>query len=93
MAYKIQYSPEDTRRYPSVKNGKPVRWQRWLLAAGILMGILWLWRNGIPELLIPGDAEVTVSAAKHMMDNLRQGQSVNQAVSVFCREILNGAGF
>ena len=93
MAYKIQYTPEDNARYPKLKKSKPILWKRWLFAAGILAGILWIRQKGIPDFLIPGDPVVTTAAAKNMISNLQQGTSVNEAVTVFCKEILHGAGF
>ena len=93
MAYKIQYTPEDNSRYPQVRKSKPIHWKRWLFLAGILFGILWLRRSGIPDFLIPGDPEITSTAAKTMVENLQQGTTVNDAVTVFCKEILHGAGF
>ena len=93
MAYKIQYTPEEAYRYAQVKDRKPIRLKRWLLVAAILLGIAWVRYNGIPDFLIPGDKEVTVSATKNMVDNLQNGISFNDAVTAFCREILHGAGY
>ena len=93
MAYKIQYNPEENIRYPKPKNRKPIRWKRWLFSAGILAAILWVRQKGIPDFLIPGDPEITTAAAETMIANLQQGSSIHEAVTVFCREILHGAGF
>lgn len=93
MAYKIQYNPEDNNRYPKCKNVRPIRWKRWIFAVCIFGAVLWLRQRGIPDFLIPGDPEVTTAAAENMVANLQQGSTVNEAVTVFCREILHGAGF
>ena len=93
MAYKIQYNPEDTARYPQAGRRKPIPWKRLLLLMAVCAAALWLRRNGIPAFLIPGDPEVTTAAANNMVQNLQQGSSVNEAVTVFCKEILHGAGF
>ena len=92
MAYKIQYSPEETHRYPQYRKKKPVRWHRWILAAVILISAGWLRFKGLPDVLIPGDKEVTVAAAKNMVNNLRHGTDVKEVVTVFCKEILREAG-
>ena len=42
--------------------------------------------------LIPGDPEITKSAAVVLMDDLSDGVNVNDAVTAFCRSILDGAG-
>ena len=93
MAYKIQYNPEENIRYPKIRKRKPVRWKRWFLSAAILAAILWVRQRGMPDFLILGDPEVTTAAVGNMIVNLQQGSSVNDAVTVFCREILHGAGF
>ena len=93
MAYKIQYTPEDNLRYPNKKQVKLIHWKRWICVGMFLAGFLWVRHNGIPDFLIPGDPEITTVAAKNMLENLRQGTSINDAVSVFCKDILAGAGF
>lgn len=93
MAYKIQYTPEDNTRYPKLKKQKPIPWKRWLFAIAILAAVLWVRQKGVPDFLIPGDPEVTTVATKNMITNLQEGAKVNEAVTVFCKEILNGAGF
>lgn len=93
MAYKIQYTPEDNARYPKAKANNPFPWKGCLFGVCIVCSILLLRRYGIPDILIPGDPEVTTTAARNMVENLQQGSGVNEAVSVFCKEILRGAGF
>ena len=93
MAYKIQYTPEDNARYPKMKNSKTIPWKRWLFAIAIFAAVLWVREKGVPDFIIPGDPEVTTAATKNMISNLQEGAKVNEAVTVFCKEILNGAGF
>ena len=93
MAYKIQYSPENQRRYPGVKGKINLRIGQWLFALCILAAVLLVRRYGVPDFLIPGDPVVTREAASLMMDSLHSGTSLNEAVTVFCKEVLHGAGF
>lgn len=45
----------------------------------------------VQEILIPGDDEVTRAAFECMIDEVQAGSSMVDAVTVFCREILEGA--
>ena len=91
MPYTIHYSPETGHKYPVHKNHRQVNWGRWLMLISIFAGSIWLRLNGIPDFMIPGDPEITKSAAVMMLSNLRNGVSISDAFAVFCQEILNGA--
>ena len=93
MAYQIQYSPEAFKRYPQVNKTKKLRIDRWMYLMLVVLAVLWLRINGIPDFLIPGDPDITKAATIAFLDDLENGSSVNDAVDVFCREILDGAGF
>ena len=93
MAYRIQYSPEDKKRYPGVKKRIQVRTGQWVVVLLAFGAALCLRIYGVPDFLIPGDPVVTREAAELMMDQLQNGNSLNDAVTVFCKEILHGAGF
>ena len=92
MAYKIQYSPETAKRYPQVKSRNRGKLGKWVLIGFLLIAILWMRVKGVPDYLIPGDPEVTRSAAAMMVENLQSGTAVNEAVSTFCKTIMHGAG-
>ena len=92
MAYKIQYSPEKAHCYPSVTNHVKFKVGKWVILLLALAAAAWMRVNGIPDFLIPGDPTVTKTAATTMMDELRAGVSVDDAVTTFCKEILHGAG-
>ena len=49
--------------------------------------------NGIPDFLIPGDPVVTRLAASDFFDCVQNGMPIGKAATVFCQQILNGAGF
>lgn len=92
MAYKIQYSPEVAHRYPSKGSCTQIKPGRWVIIVLALAALLWVRAKGIPDFLIPGDPDVTRSAAATMMDEIRAGVPVDDAITVFCKEILHGAG-
>ena len=45
----------------------------------------------IKNYLIPGDLEVTKAAFAQFTENIRQGDTVGDAITAFCREIIDGA--
>lgn len=90
MGYKIEYSPHENQRYP-VKN-RPSKKKHMgvaLLAAIILCSLLPKVRSSVVSLLIPGDDTITKSAFQLMVERLRDGDPINDAVTAFCQEILN----
>ena len=93
MSYKIQYTPEVCHRYPLKEKRPQVKWGRWIPFVLLLAAVLGIRLYGIPDFLIPGDPEVTKAAAAMLIDELHAGTSVDDAVTVFCKEVFNGAGF
>ena len=93
MSYKIQYSPETVKRYPQTKKTEKVNIGKWVSLVLIIVTVLWLRINGIPDFLIPGDPDTTKAATAMLIDEIRNGSPVNDAVTVFCKEILYGADF
>lgn len=92
MAYKVQYTPQDDYRYPSVKRQVGRRRGRagLLLLVGLLVVLILC--NGLPDFLIPGDPHITKTAASEMVISMKSGTPVKDAVFVFCRQIIEGAG-
>lgn len=91
MAYKIEYSPENAKYYPAIRNEHRLQ-LRWLICITIvLITILLVKIYGLPDCLIPGDAEVTKAAATNMVKQVQDGAMLQDAVVGFCREIINNA--
>ena len=85
MSYQIQYEPEKNRKFP-VRNKKKNNPTAAVVVALILVVCMGIGlRTGW---LIPGDPQVTTEAISHMVDMLRQGQPVQDAVTAFCTEVL-----
>ena len=91
MAYQIEYSPQEQCRYPlksyRKKRSRSIIWMLILMAIASFL----LSHYGIPDLLIPGDAEVTKSAAQEMIWLLKTGTPVKDAFEVFCKQIIDAA--
>lgn len=94
MGYRIEYDhgeckfqvlKENRSRLPGLTAGA-------LAAFLILTHLFWpAGDSAIQDFLIPGDDVVTRKAAQTMVQELREGASLTQAVEVFCREIIDSA--
>lgn len=92
MGYQISYGSVKTKR-PEVGRKLGRRWLLLILcAAALVFGIqvsvigqtLWNW-------ILPGNSEVTSAALDTMVESLKQGDSVGEVVTAFCREIIENA--
>lgn len=91
MGYLIQYDPQWNKKY---KIKRIFKLDKRIIFGGagalilLLMAVItpireWLW-----ELIIPGDASVTTSAFTDMVKQVKSGESVSEAFTAFCKEIL-----
>ena len=58
-----------------------------ILVAGLLVAgqnMSWNW-------LLPGDPRITAAALETLRENLTAGETLSDAVTAFCREIIHGA--
>ena len=96
MGYQIRYDAGK-----AVKTGLKERKRSavGMVAAGLVVTCLLVrlfWPAGMEKLrrmVLPGDPEVTGRAAEQMVSQIHEGVPVGDAVQVFCREILNEAGY
>lgn len=91
MGYRIMYSPEDDHKYPACRPGRKNKWVLPTLLAAVIFVTMATpsMRNWLERWLIPGDPQVTKGAFSMMIDEIRSGEPLGEAVSTFCREILN----
>ena len=80
MAYRIEY--------PGKKKAK--RFPVWIVLPAL--GGLALLRQRLGQFLLPGDPEVTGRALEMLLTQLRQGIGAGEAVSTFCKAVVQGAG-
>jgi hypothetical protein len=88
MSYRIQY---DTKKHPWQKRLKR---QKYVLPVGIIcISLLTLGYFGIDKLqfLLPGEPSVTAAALDNMTNSLQEGETLQEAITAFCREILDNA--
>jgi hypothetical protein len=92
MAYRITYG-EGTIQKRTVKV-PTLRWKR--LMMGIVVSVLAVTlaiptgRLWLRDLLLPGDEQITAAALESMVEDLRCGEPVGEAVETFCKGILAG---
>ena len=91
MSYKIQYSPETANLYPKVSSRKQFRIKRWMTAVITVAAMLWIYLYGIPDFLIPGNPEITKSAVSTMVGEMKNGASLGDALTTFCKIVIDGA--
>lgn len=94
MGYKIMYSPEDNSKYPMRKPTKSrSRWIIPLLLVAVLILALGRphLRTKLEDWLVPGDTDVTKAAFAAMVGQLREGENAVDAVTAFCRMIIDGS--
>lgn len=94
MAYRIEYDSLN-RKY---EISSPNRSHFPVLLVGAVTAFFLLtasfWPEGwttLRDILIPGDDAVTLQALESMSDNLRSGMELEEAITSFCREIMDGA--
>ena len=94
MGYRVEYkSFGEEKKLPKVRKYKSA-----VLAAALVLsltgGALTVKLTGLPwvqKYLLPGDPEVTAAALEQMVEDLRSGHSLGDAVTAFCREIMENA--
>lgn len=88
MSYRIQY---DTKKHPWQKRLKRLKY---VLPVGIIcLSLLTLGYFGMDKLqfLLPGEPSVTAAALDNMANSLQEGETLQEAITAFCREILDNA--
>ena len=94
MAYRIDYGSGATHRRPirryftaaTVKTGLIILF---LIAAALTVKFYGL--NWVKEVLLPGDPKTTETALHNMTEGLQSGESILEAVTAFCQEIVDSA--
>lgn len=93
MGYRIEYGENGTAAYFVKKEGG----HRGMLTIGffllfcVLTSTLWPSRWQLAkDYLIPGDPAVTKAAFSEMTQQLKDGESLEDAVVTFCREVMDG---
>lgn len=91
MSYRITYpSFGEEKKQPPAKRG----WTGVVsaaLVAALVFGAIAVKNRGltwVQAYLLPGDPAVTAAALDGMVEDLRSGESITEAVKAFCQEII-----
>ena len=91
MSYRIVYGPERK----AVKEREPSSLRFRSLIAGFLLLfaviVKLLWPEGtavLRQMILPTDLSATEQAFQCMMEDLRSGENLGDAITVFCRQII-----
>ncbi len=94
MSYRIDYGSREALRMPL----KPKRPLSALAAAfcvlALVAGAMTVKHAGlswVETYLLPGDPAVTAAALENLAKDLREGESLSDAVTAFCQEIMDHA--
>jgi hypothetical protein len=94
MAYQIQYGKSTIKeRIAKIRSLKNLEIYKWAIIGTAMMTIFLLGHFGALDFLIPGDREVTKEAFNTMVEDVREGESVSEAITAFCEEIFAGAEY
>lgn len=92
MSYRVEYASfgkkYPTKRKSSSKKGMIAA----VLVLVLVFGAISVRLNALPwikEYLLPGDPEVTAMALEGLVEDLKEGNSLGQAVTAFCKEIMD----
>ena len=91
MGYRIQYQPELNNKYlikSKRKTDKQILLYISILSCLAILLTVPVCRHWLWEFLIPGDAQLTSAAFSEMLNLLKSGEDLSDAVTAFCKEIL-----
>ena len=99
MGYQISYGQAGVKKRKKWNIPKPrIEKQKMMAALCVILSMLLVavcvipqFRTYLRDLILPGDPSVTAAALEEMVDAIGEGQSVQAALTEFCRDILRGA--
>ena len=90
MPYSVIYSTKGIAKFKSQSRNKRIK-RLLLIVSGAVICFALCYapvRNQLIQIFFPGDHEVTKVAATQMIEDIREGKPVREAVTAFCQEIL-----
>ena len=92
MSYAIEYNSGHSRKTQLKKRKLFIKKKTHLVTLGVIAALVVLLHiNAIRKWLLPGDPEVTERAVGVMVDELKSGDSLQEAFDAFCKEVISGA--
>ena len=93
MGYHIQYGKRIVKtqiRMPKEKRIK-LSWVMALLLTTILVYTAYSYKDVLQNYIFPGDAKITAAALDTLVEDIRVGEDIGDAVTAFCLEIMDNA--
>ncbi len=91
MGYRITYE-QSTIKTTLPRVHRTVNLKKWIWSAAICIVLVAICTSSkVRSFLLPGDPEITEKALITLADDLKEGDSLSDAVTAFCREILDNA--
>lgn len=94
MAYRIVYGADMQKKHKSEFNFLQFQVMTAVFLLLFTLGVRQFWPEGtqkLREVLLPDTQNETQSAFETLAENLASGESIGDAVTVFCQEILHDA--
>lgn len=94
MGYKIQYDPGNNKKYPTAMPLHRNKTRLYLVGGVIIAGVLALiirHQSSVLNWLLPGDFSATSAAFEGLIVDVRSGIPAGQAITAFCKEIIEYA--
>lgn len=90
MPYSVIYTSKGIAKYKSRSRKTMIKRLLVIASVGFICILLCFAtaRNWLLHIFFPGDHGVTKEAATQMITDIKEGQSVGDAVTAFCQEIL-----
>ena len=95
MAYRIDYGTPIRNTRAELRKNRIFSWITIICVLILVISAIAVKQQGLPWVetyLLPGDPAVTAAALDALAEDLRTGESLTQAISTFCREIMENAG-
>ena len=89
MSYCVEYNPESKKRYPSVKTKQnKLKIKMMLLLLFFSVVVYTAVRCDLVYYLIPGQPDVTVAAVSGLVDQIKAGEPMGEAVQCFMETVI-----
>lgn len=91
MSYRITYE-QSVKKVDLTAKHSAGQFKKWIyLTVVCVLSVAALSSNKVRSFLLPGDPQVTEKALIELVNDFREGTAASDAVTAFCREILDNA--
>lgn len=94
MGYRVDYGPVMRRKQNPIMDAVKMQLMTTAFVLMFILGVKAYWPDGAQQLrswLLPGAVSGTGSAVSELVEDLRDGTSLAEAVTAFCQQIIADA--